>query len=127
MTDVADDDVQRALVCINETIWWRDRNGWQVPDWMRQLGMKLDLTSGVSLWGKRGVGGTNTAEPHSDSEAVLLLGSRQAAERLGMKPRTFRNHAKNIDHEKVGGKMVFRLADVTRYAEERRGNSTRPV
>jgi len=113
---LSDDDVERALFCVNESVGFRHRARMPVPPWMSDLGRRLDVTSltcGIAAVGNE----SDCASSVLDTEA--LIGTREAAAILGLSDRMVRLLANDLEGEKVGGKHVFRLSTVIAYAQEK--------
>lgn len=113
---LSDDECELALYCVNEVVDRRSRAGVPVTPKIRHLSRKLDLaslTSEVSASGHEKSGGSERLV--SDR----LIGSREAANILGLSTRQVRRLASDLDGRKYGGRNLFRLSTVTEYAQER--------
>lgn len=113
---LSDDDVERALFCVNEVVGSRLRADVPVPWWMWQLANRLDLsslTSGMSPSGHESDGGSEALE-------TSLIGTQEAANLLGLSTRHVRRLAADLDGENVRGRMVFKRSTVVEYAQEKR-------
>ncbi|WP_141213961.1 helix-turn-helix domain-containing protein [Mycobacterium marinum] len=111
---LSDDETEAALYCAMELIDRRRRAGVPVPSWMIRLAHRLDLTSALSPRGHEIDSGSESLE--SD----LLVGSREAADILGLSTRQVRRLAPDLDGEAIGGRIVFKRSTVIEYAEGRR-------
>lgn len=113
---LSDDECEEALYCVAEVIDLRRRAGVPVPSWMRNLEQLLNLaslTSGVSGRGHENVGGSERLVTDS------LIGSREAANILGLSTRQVRRLAADLDGQKCSGRNLFRRSTVIEYAQER--------
>ena len=117
---LSDDDVERALYCVNETVDRRRRAGIPVPGWMMRLGRLLDLASLTSDTAARG----HETGCSSEQSEEMFIGSVETARLLGLSTRQVRRLRGDLEGESVSGRLVFRAAVVNEYAEMRHGRNS---
>ncbi|QFS91522.1 hypothetical protein FIV07_12205 [Mycobacterium sp. THAF192] len=123
---LSDDATEQALYCVNELIDRRSRAGVPLEPWMPELAKLFDgasLTCGMSARGHEsgsGSGDYGDSQPESEPESLIsdLVGTREAADMLGLSTRQVRRLATRLDAEKVGGRTVFRRSTLIEYAEK---------
>lgn len=111
---LSDDDAERALYCVNELLDRKIRAGAHIPGWMRSLASKLDLASALSSAGHQSDSGGEDLGPSP------WIGSAEAADILGVHPRTVRRWRADLGGEIIAGRMVFNPRAVHEYAEGRK-------
>ena len=109
--NLSGDDTERALYCVVELIEYRRRFGVPIPGWMLRLHQRFDLASLTSPSGHE----TVCDEPQLNTE--VLIGSREAANILGLSTRHVRRLAADLDGERRGRDWWFKTSTVTEYAE----------
>lgn len=110
------EETEAILFCVNELIGLKRRFGLRVFPWQLELGRRFD-TASLSM-SPRGHGSSGIGSEEAQLETPVLIGTRDAAELLGLSTRQIRRIAANLGGETIGGRMVFRLSVVTKYAED---------
>lgn len=110
-------DLERLLYCVNEVISRRRLAGIPVPNWMFDLGRRMDIHALADQSMSANGHGSDVAGEQFSKET--LIGTREAARLLGLSPRHVRRIASDMDGEKVGGKTVFRLSVINEYRDSR--------
>lgn len=113
---LTDEDARAALYCCNELIDRRGRAGIPVPDWMRLLAGKLNLSAVLAM----SVGGHELEDGGEELDPLELIGTGEAAGLLNLSSRQVRRLATDLDGEIVCGRHVFHRATVIEYARARK-------
>ncbi|WP_141772436.1 hypothetical protein [Mycolicibacterium neoaurum] len=111
---LSEDEVQAALYCVAEAVHTRSRAGRPVPELLRRLSWKLNLTRALSSSGQEN--GSAGAGLNLDK----LIGTREAAAILGTTPRTALRYAPDLGGQKRNGRMLYDRTTVEQYARDRR-------
>ena len=112
----ADGHLHAAYYCAAAVIRSRRRNGTPIPDWLRTHYVVLDrqIRHPVSSQPRQH---TDCDSPHSD-DLDRFISAAQAAVILGWNTRQVQRRATDLDGRRVGGRWLFRLADVENYRDE---------
>lgn len=89
---------------------------------MLDLGKRFDL---ASLTSEMSLNGHQNGCGREPSESDHHVGSKEAADLLGLSTRQVRRLAPDLDAEIVGGRLVFNHQTVIEYAEEKRNGRHR--
>ena len=106
-------DLHAALYVAAEVIRSRQRTGQPVPTWLRRHFNRLDTEIRVLQSGHESDGDTG----QSDQEQLIT--AREAAAILGCSKRQAQRLAADLDGQIVGGRWLFKLNTVTKYAQGR--------
>ncbi|MDT5094855.1 MAG: hypothetical protein QOH60_4218 [Mycobacterium sp.] len=111
-----DDEIEAALFCVTETIDRRRRAGVPVPEWMLRLGRRFDLASLTSAMSGRRHESGSEGEQFAEER---LMSTKEVALVLCLTPRHVQRIANDLDGEKIGGRLLFRLSAVLEYGQEK--------
>ena len=116
----ADKLLHAAYYCAAAEIRSRRRNGTPIPDWLRDHYSVLDRAIRFPATQPRQQSGSGL--PQSD-HLDRFISAAQAAVILGWHTRQVQRRANDLDGTRVGGRWLFRLADVENYRDELENNT----